>query len=85
MKKVKLITANNVNDFCNIASIVDGEVKAESLDRVYKINAKSVLGVFSLALGETHEILVTVNASAKVIENTFWEQLKLVGIEVIEM
>ncbi len=77
MKKVKFTTINNVTNFCNAASTVDGEVIVTT--GRYTVDGKSILGILSLTLNNFVEVYVKDSTPEK--ENNFWEQIALMGIE----
>ena len=80
MRKVKLKTIDNVTNFCNVASSINGNVTVTS--GRYVVNGKSILGILSLTLGNFLEVSVT-DASYEN-EDNFWRQLSLMGIETTE-
>lgn len=80
MRKVKLETIDDVTNFCNAASSVNGEVTV-SASR-YIVNGKSILGILSLTLG--NPLNVSVSGASFENEDNFWKQLALMGIETAE-
>lgn len=48
--KIYLRTFKDVNDFVKIAGNLDCEVVVESEDRRYRVDGKSILGLYSLDL-----------------------------------
>lgn len=56
--QVKIDKAEDVKEFCQEAYLCPFEVRLHSLDDQYRINAKSILGIFSLDLSKELTLII---------------------------
>ena len=77
MKKIKLVSIDDVTNFCHVASNVIGDVTVKT-DK-YIVNGKSIMGVLSLDL--SNPICVEVKGKTVEDEEIFWDTLTLMGIK----
>ena len=71
--RIKLPTANDVKEFVNIAMLCPYQIDVGS--GRYIVDAKSIMGLFSLNLSEPLSVMIPMTANKNYIKNAFkkWE------------
>lgn len=74
--KIRLNEIDNIKKFANRIFTIDSEAFLRSEDRKYRIDAKSVMGIFSLDL--TRNLILEINGN----EDKFIEDIGNMGIYI---
>ena len=71
--KIKLLTANDVKEFVNIAMLCPYQIDVKH--GRYIVDGKSIMGLFSLNLSEPLSIMIPMIESKNYVKNVFkkWE------------
>lgn len=71
--RIKLSTANDVKEFVNVAMLCPYQIDVRH--GRYIVDAKSIMGLFSLNLSEPLSVMIPMTANKNYIKNSFkkWE------------